>query len=158
VFALLWRLPALNRLSATGRGAVEAGFGIGTAAVAALIVISFWRLAPTPSTSSSLAQIGATLLVAYGVETNWLLKRSHVRSKSRQSWVGFASGIAFCGLFGIGTALALASEPQPPHTFAQHLLLAWTLASFFFLGTFVALSPSLVYEWTHQLNTDPPDE
>lgn len=123
-----------------------------------MIAITFGDLAPTPDTSGSLAQIGATLLVAYGVETNWLLKRSHVRSKSRQNWVGFASGIAFCGLFGIGTALALASEAQPPHTLLHRFLFAWTLASTFFLGAFVALSPSLVYEWTHQLNAGQADE
>jgi hypothetical protein len=138
----VWRLPALRRLSATGRGAAEATCGIAAASGAALLVISVWNLSPTSETSSSLAQIGATLLVAYGVETNWLLKRSHVRSKNPQNWVGFASGIAFCGLIGIETALALASE-GPPHAFGQHLLLAWTLASSsFFLGAFVALSPS----------------
>jgi hypothetical protein len=136
---------------------MEATCANAAAAAAALLVVCFWNLAPTPETSASLAQIGATLLVAYAVEANWLLKRSHVRSKSRQNWVGFASGTAFCGVLAIGTALVLSSEAQS-HALTQRLLLAWTVASFFFLGVFVALSPSLVYEWTHQLDTGGPDE
>jgi len=37
---------------------------------------------------SDIAQIGATLLVAYAVEMAWFVKESRVRGRKRENWVG----------------------------------------------------------------------
>jgi Kef-type K+ transport system membrane component KefB len=155
---LFWNLPGFRRISRIGRATIEAVVATTLAAAASLIVVFGWHLDPSPEAAGTLAQVGATILVAYGVEASWLLKSSHVRSRNREAGVGTASGIAFCGLIGIACAVALSSEGHNSQSVFQKLLLGWILASFLFLGVFVALVPNLVYDWTHQMDSPADDE
>lgn len=51
--------------------------------------------------ADSLAQIGATLLVAYALQMAWVLENSPTRrGKERENWVGWTMGVGFCASWG----------------------------------------------------------
>jgi uncharacterized membrane protein len=106
VQGLIWKLPLLRRLSPIRRGCLKS---------LALIVLvaaclSFMFLSKRPSTreANTIAQIGAAFLIAYGVETSWVIRETNERSGFYQSWLGLITGFAVCGLSGIVIAVALA--------------------------------------------------
>ncbi|HEX5609376.1 MAG TPA: hypothetical protein VFX45_04700 [Solirubrobacterales bacterium] len=104
-----------------------------------------------------MAQIGATLLVAYGVEISWVLKESRLRDAGRENWVGIAVGLGCGGLVGIGLALALSGAGKT-FSLAQELVFSVSVASISLLGFLVALGPFAVYEWAHAARAEYPDE
>jgi len=152
-----WRLPLLRGLSPLRRGLVE------TTAVCIFATLLMWPLlifgdlSVPAETFDAAAQIGATLLVAYAVETSWWLKTSRLRGGKRENWVGYASGIGTCGLTGVGTALAL-STGASDLTWVETLGTTWALLTISLLGGLVATLPLLIYEWTHQLRAEYPDQ
>jgi hypothetical protein len=107
--------------------------------------------------AGSLAQIGATLLVAYAVQMSWVLENSRKRGADRENWVGFATGVGVCALGGIGIALALSGHHGSLNPFEQ-LGFAWALVSIGVLGGWIAIQPWAMYEWTHWFNAEYPDE
>lgn len=109
---LWWKLPVLRRLSPMSRGLLEA-FNA-TLAFAFLACLGLNTLfSDAPGVSAALAQIDATLLVAYAVQMSWVLQNSRKRGKDRENWVGVTAGLGTCSVIGIGLALALSSHPEP---------------------------------------------
>jgi hypothetical protein len=151
-----WRLPGLRELSPLRKGVIEAIAVIGLCAVVSFPF--FWAYAAAPGeTFGDIAQIGATLLVAYAVETSWWLKTSRKRGARRENWVGFVVGIGLGGFLGIASAVALSAHDGSLN-WIEAFGLAWSAVSLLLLGLLVATLPLLIYEWTHYLQTDNPDE
>lgn len=152
-----WRLPVLRGLSPARRGSLEV---LTVVFLSGLILWPFfyWANLNIPSeTFDAGAQIGATLLVAYAVETSWLLKVSRRRGSGRESWVGYASGIGLCGFSGVFVGLALSAGSGHLSWF-ECLAAVWALFTLLLLGGLVATLPLLIYEWTHALQAEYPDE
>jgi hypothetical protein len=107
--------------------------------------------------SEPLAQIGATLLVAYTVQTGWVIQTSRKRGADRENWVGMAAGIGCCALIGILLALCLS-----PHEESLDLLegfaFSWAVTSVLLLGLWTALQPWAMYDLNHSFNTEYPDD
>lgn len=105
---------------------------------------------------SDLAQIGATLLVAYAIETSWFVKESRARGRERENWVGFVTGIGVSSVIGIAIALALVGVKSSG--FLAGLGVTWMLFSLGFLAVLVACWPYVIYEWVHAMHTEYSDE
>jgi hypothetical protein len=153
---LWWKLPVLRRLSPFSRGLLEAvGTTFGCTAVSFL---GMYPIFPEPGhTSAALAQIGATLLVAYAVQMSWVLQVSHKRGPQRENWVGVTTGIGLSALVGIVLSLALADHQEAFNWF-EAFAFGWVLMANALLGVWIALQPWAMYHWTHWFNTDYPDE
>jgi hypothetical protein len=113
---------------------------------------------PPESLFGDLAQVGATLLVAYAVEVSWILKISIRRGRNEAHWVGITTGLGVCGVIGVAFALVLSAHGVAALSFAEELIFGWTAASLGMLGFLVALLPFSVYEWSHAARTEYPDE
>ena len=105
---------------------------------------------------SDLAQIGATLLVAYAIETSWFVKESRTRGRERENWVGFAAGIGISSVIGIAIAIALVGVKSSG--FLAALGVTWTFFSLGFLAVLVACWPYVIYEWVHDIHAEYSDE
>lgn len=147
-----WKLPVLRGLSPFSKGVLEA-----ITATFACTVVSFfglYQLFPEPDqTSAALAQVGATLLVAYAVQASWVLRASRKRGPDRENWVGIAAGIGFCALIGILLALALAAHHEPLN-WLEAFAFGWVVVANALLGGMIAFQPWAMYHWTHRFNTE----
>ena len=151
-----WKLPALRKLSPVSKGVLEAVAT--TFAIAIFSFVGIYQLFPEPGqTSAALAQIGATLLIAYAVQTSWVLKASRKRGPDRENWVGVAAGIGFCALIGIFLALALAGHHEPLN-WLEAFAFGWVVVANVLLGGMIAFQPWAMYHWTHWFNADYSDE
>jgi hypothetical protein len=151
-----WKLPVLRGLSPMRRGFMEAAAGIFFSAALAGYGIN--QIFSDPARiAEPLAQIGATLLVAYTVQTAWIIQTSRKRGADRENWVGVATGLGSCALIGVLIALALS-----PHEEALGLLegfaFAWAVTSIGSLGLWTALQPWATYDLNHAFKTEYPDE
>lgn len=151
-----WKLPLLKGLSPMQRGFFESVAVIFF--VAAIAGYGINQLFSDPAkVSEPLAQIGATLLVAYTVQTSWVIQTSRKRGADRENWVGMAAGIGSCALVGILIALCLS-----PHGESLDLLesfgFAWAVTSVLLLGLWTALQPWAMYDLNHSFSTEYPDE
>jgi hypothetical protein len=152
-----WKLPVLRGLSPVRRGFVEVFAVLGFSA-AVLWPFFFWAGPEIPAeTFDTGAQIGATLLVAYAIETSWWLKVSRRRSSNRENWVGYVSGIGLCGFIGVAVSLILSVGPVDLSWFESYWMV-WSFFTLLLLGGLVATLPMLIYEWTHSLQAEYPDE
>jgi hypothetical protein len=114
------------------------------------------RVAPHPRTEllNGLAQVGATLLVAYAVETSWFVKVSHARGGDRENWVGFAAALGVSGVLGIGSALALSGHGDGSRSWIEEFGFGWSVSSLGLLGLLVGLLPLFLYEWSHSVRNE----
>lgn len=96
---------------------------------------------------AAMAQVGAALLVAYAVETSWVLKASRLRTARRRSWVGFTAAVGSAGLLGIAVCLVLAEDGGVSGLLAEVAFL-WSAVSLLLLGLIVALAPFFAFEWS----------
>jgi threonine/homoserine/homoserine lactone efflux protein len=138
--------------------AAAVGFMTGSLAAMAMLTVGLEvDLRLSNQALSSIAQIGATLLIAYAVETSWFIKQSRIRDSGRENWVGFVTGVGISSAFGIAFAVALINRHGSP-SFLESAVAMWTLFSTGFLALLVALLPYFLYEWVHAINTEYPDE
>jgi hypothetical protein len=147
----------LRGLSPMRRGLLTA-----LALIASLTVSLVWmvdQIASEPSAGlcSSLAQVGATLLIAYAVEVAGFVKALRRRDGEQEKWLGFVTGIGACGLAGIGVALTL-GERTGDLTMVQEIGFSWAIGAIGMLGVVVTSIPYLMYDWTHSLQAEYPDE
>lgn len=152
-----WKLPVLRGLSPLRRGLVEAFWVTLVGSLGVLPLTHIYASRPSEALLTSIAQVGATLLVAYGVEISWFLKESRKRGTDRENWVGIASGVGLSGVLGIGCALAIGGTGGD-FTLIQEFALAWSIISVSLLGLLAALGPLAVYEWSHTVHTEYPDD
>lgn len=155
---LVWKLPLLRRLSHLQRGL---GLGLGVIFLGSVLFASFEEPLLSGLSNqilSDMAQIGATLLVAYAVETSWLVKQSHGRGSDSERWIGFVAGLGAAGALGIAFAVALLGHAEGPFNSIEQWAAAWAVFSLGLLAGLVGVLPYVLYEWRHALNTEYPDE
>lgn len=122
-----------------------------------LPLIHLYGSSPSENLLTSIAQVGATLLVAFGIEISTFLRESRKRGGDRENWVGTAAGTGSSGLVGICLALALAGAGGPL-TLLERFLFSFSILSIAMLGVVVALLPLAMHEWTHAIDADYRDE
>jgi hypothetical protein len=132
----------------------------GIALTSALFVPAVDRYASNPPGSlfGDLAQVGATLLVAFAVEVSWALKVSTRRGRDSANWAGFGAGLGACGVVGIACALALSAHGTDALSVHEEFAFAWSAASLGMLGLFAGIFPLVAYEWAHAVRTEYPNE
>ena len=110
---------------------------------------------PTEGVLLTVAQVGATLLIAYAVETSWAVKSASALSSSPR-WMGFVIGTGAAGLGGIALALALSERLVAGHwAWIDELLFGWVAGSLTVLGCLVVSLPDLTASWA-QANSPGP--
>ncbi|HEX5982984.1 MAG TPA: hypothetical protein VFY69_02140 [Solirubrobacterales bacterium] len=129
----------------------------GSTAVALLLIGSEADFVLSDEALAAMAQIGATLLIAYAVETSWFVKESRSRGRERENWLGFVTGVGACGALGTAIAIAFIGH-DGSLSFLQAFAGMWMLFSIGLLALLVAFLPYLLYELVHALNTEYPDE
>jgi hypothetical protein len=151
---LRWNSAFRRRLPPMWRGGLQC---LATIFVITIrIGVSFVIGRPSLGDADTVAQLGAAFLIAYGVETSWVIRETDERSGSYQTWLGLMTGLALCGLGGIIVATVLASGTGT--SAAREIGFAWSCVSIFMLGLLVAITPVISYEWRHQLKTEFDDE
>lgn len=151
-----WKLPVLRGLSPMRRGFAEAVWVVFFASAVAGYGINLLFSDPA-AVSESLAQIGATLLVAYAVQTGWVIQSSGKRGADRENWVGMTAGVGCCALTGIFAGLCLSPHRESLDLF-ESFGFAWAVTSIAFLGIWTALQTWAMYDLAHAFNTEYPDE
>jgi hypothetical protein len=144
-----WKLPYLRGLTPLQRGYWEAGLVVSGLAILLWVAFEMWSVDPTPGVLSSLAEIGATLLIAYVIEISWLVRASRTRRlEERESRLGALTGVGYAGLLGIGASLALSERATAHHwTWLDGLGFGFAVGSLAMLGLMVVMQPMLTHEW-----------
>jgi hypothetical protein len=121
-----------------------------------ILALLFWvmtaiaSIQPTTDVLQSVAQIGATLLIAYAVEVSWAVKSPSGLSGDQQ-WMGFVMGIGAAGLMGIGLALGLSERVADHWTWIDELLSGWVAGSLLVLGCLIVSMPDLTDSWARKI-------
>jgi hypothetical protein len=144
-----WKLPYLRGLTPRGRGYWEAGFLISGLAILIWAVFQMLSVDPSPELLRSLAEIGATLLIAYVIEVSWLVRASRARRlEERESRLGALTGVGYAGLLGIGVSLALSGQVAAHHwVWLDGIGFGFAVGSLAMLGITVVMQPMLTHEW-----------
>jgi NADH:ubiquinone oxidoreductase subunit 6 (subunit J) len=119
------------------------------------VSVCFWPavsgLAKQPSTGllQTMATIGATLLVAYAVESAATTRGSFARTDTNETWLGVLVGAGAVGLLGIALALALGERANVGHwNTLDDLGFAIVVGSLLFLALILVLMPWFSHEWS----------
>lgn len=129
----------------------------GAATVTAAVLVNGNHLRLSDEALSDMAQIGATLLVAYALEMSWFVKESRARGGRRENWLGFVTGIGTSSACGIAICIGFVGH-QGDAGFLGSIGAMWAIFSLGFLGLFVAALPYLLYDLAHSLRTEYPSE
>lgn len=128
-----------------------------TVVIAALCATFFWCirpiLSPSEDTLRDLAQIGATLSIAYAVECSWLVKSSRSRSAEREKWIGVVIGVGASAMLAIGLSLIL-SEHTDEWGWLCELGFAWVFGALLMLACLVVALPNLMYGFSQILQRE----
>jgi cytochrome bd-type quinol oxidase subunit 2 len=111
----------------------------------------------TASPLDDLAQIGATLFIAYALETASLVKIDGSRDAKHEEWLGVVTAFGACAFLGIGICLVL-NDGSKSLNDLESAAFSVAVTSIGMLGILVAAFPYLWYEWIHQLRTRTSDE
>lgn len=134
-------------LSPLQQGVAWAALSIAFTAACLWPTLSAVAELPSPALLRYMAGIGATLLVAYAVESASAVKASRIRSPKQENWIGAIVGAAASGVVGIGISLSLAERARVGHWgWFDDLAFAFAVSSLIFLALFVVLLPLLSYE------------
>jgi hypothetical protein len=130
------------------RGFLTGLFAIALAALLAWPALAHVARLPSPELLRYMAAIGATLLIAYGIETSAAVRvTTPGRDPAEELWIGVVVGSGAAGLLGIIVSLALAERAEVGHwAWADDLAFAFAASSLLFLGLFVVLLPVFRYE------------
>lgn len=105
---------------------------------------------PSAELFGQLAQIGATLLVAYSVAI--VAAEQQLRTKGsrdvHEDWLGFSVGAGVCGLLGIILAIGLSAHRDAGYAnLLDDIGLWWCVSSIAVLGLMIAILPLASYLW-----------
>lgn len=142
-----WRLPLLKRLPPLWRGVVVVGLLQLLLALSFSFYLRHHVANPQSGFLDDLGSVGATLFVAFVVETAatalWLTKYT----PEAEAISGEAVGFGFCAFLGIALSLALRNHGANHNlTWLEALALGWAIVSLFMLGLIVAAFPLIHYE------------
>lgn len=147
---VLWKLPVLRSLNPVRKGFAEGLAAIAAGSLFAVFGLTVIASKPTDDLLRSLAEVGATFLIAYVIEVSWIVKTSSTARAldERESRLGTFIGIGAAALFGIALALGLAERARVHHwNFFDEIGFAWVAVSLVALGAVVVLQPLLTHEW-----------
>ncbi|MCW2988343.1 MAG: hypothetical protein JWM24_1281 [Solirubrobacterales bacterium] len=113
----------------------------------ALGTYALWFVAyPSPELLRAMAGVGASLFLAYVIETTWMVSRA--APAVDDIWLGYVTGLAVTGLIGIAVALLTAEHRAAGHgNLLDDLGMWWSAFSLGFLGLMVALQPHITHTW-----------
>ncbi|HET8814012.1 MAG TPA: hypothetical protein VFM51_03565 [Solirubrobacterales bacterium] len=154
---LLWKLPVLRKPSPLWRGALVPALPLGVMTLAAIPASSRYAVRLSGDFFATAAQLGATLLVAYALESGAMIKALRRRGRNQEMLVGFISALGLSGMIGVAISLML-SEHGGRLSTLELVASAFSLSAIGLLGALVALQPLLIYEWSHAATTEYPDE
>jgi MFS family permease len=130
------------------------GLTEGVGVILMLAAISWFVLstvAPDPSAGllRGLAEIGATLLIAYVLETSWIVRASRARPlEEREDRLGALLGIGAGALVGICLALALAERAAVHHwIWLDELCFGLVIGPLLMVAFTVVMQPLIIHEW-----------
>ena len=100
-------------------------------------------------TLRTLAEIGATLLVAYGVLASSIISAAQTESQNRRrERLGALVGIGGAGLIGIGSALVLSQRAWVNNpSWLEELAFGWITGSLLMFLVFVAFQADAIDSW-----------
>jgi hypothetical protein len=139
------------------RGFLVALGSIGAMSVAAYPLAHQYARNLSPTFFSDLSQVGATLFIAYALETASLVRMERARGSTEEYWLGGVCGLASCALVAIGLSLILAGHSGPLTTL-ELLGVCVSICAIGMQGVLVAALPFLWYGWVHAATTQYPDE
>lgn len=146
---MLSRLPVLEPIS---KGIVNALFSIAAASLGGYFFFNAVPLA-SPDLLRSIATIGATLLLAYIVETVWLVQRVQ-RDDEYEEWLGFITGAGIAGFLGVVFALLLSEHRAVGHAnFIDEIGVAWVAVSLLILGGSLIAHPLLAHRLSESVES-----
>lgn len=104
---------------------------------------------PGPNLFETLAQIGATFLVAYVVEVTWLVKASRgLRLVERETRLGRLLAVGAAVLVGISAAIWLASLPaNHGWSLMNEIGFGLVVGTMLMAGTTIVMQPLFTHEW-----------
>lgn len=132
------------------RGLVEGLLALSIPLLPVAYLFGRFDIEPGSDLLLAVAQIGATLLVAFAVVVTGLVRVSHHRPRSeREERLGAFLGVGAGGLAGVFLALALSARADAGHwIWVDTALLAWIAISTLMLGVLVVMQPLVEHEWT----------
>jgi hypothetical protein len=145
----IWRLPVLRACSQFQRGALEGVFASLCGLTIAWLVLPWIDSKPSATALEGLAQISATLLVAFAVLASQIIDSAGGRpSLEADLRLGAFAVISADAVIAIGVSLALADQVAGKHwTFLDELGYAWVVSAVLLVGIFVALQPIVTDSW-----------
>jgi hypothetical protein len=131
------------------RGIAEAVILMLGLSLLAWIVCAALDIRANAQTLRTLAQIGATLLVAYGVLAASIISAAQAEAPDkRKERLGALVGIGGAGLIGIAGALILSQRAWVTNPGClEELAFGWTIGSLLMFLLFVALQADAVDSW-----------
>jgi hypothetical protein len=110
---------------------------------------------PSSELMRSIAEVGATLFVAWIVQATWMSTQSERHGDDRENWLGGTAGLGIAGLVGIAISLLVAAHREAGHgSFLDWLGIWWGTVSLSALGFLVALYPVIAARWLSQSPRD----
>lgn len=140
-----------------GKEPIERGLKYAIGVTVALVVLMDLLLfltglePPSADLQQALAQIGATLLIAYVVETAWIVQVTKAQPKGdKEERLGVTMGFGAVALVGITASLLLAGHAEAGYrNWLDEIGFGFVIGPLLMIGTIVVLQPMLTYEWTH---------
>lgn len=140
---MLSRLPIVEPIP---KGISNALFSVAAASLGGYFFFNSVPLA-SPDLLRTTATIGATLLLAYIVETVWLVQRVQ-RDEEYEEWLGFVTGAGMAGFLGVLFALLLSEHRAVGHAnFIDKLGIAWVAVSLLILAGVLVSHPLLAHRF-----------
>lgn len=131
-------------LEPTSKGIANALFSVAAASLGGYFFFNAVPLA-SPDLLRTIATIGTTLLLAYVVETVWLVQRAQ-RDDEYEEWLGFVTGAGIAGFLGVVFALLLSEHRAAGHAnFIDEIGVAWVAVSLLILGAALIAHPLLAH-------------
>jgi hypothetical protein len=119
--------------------------------LASTLWVSFGALdvRPRAEVLRALAEIGATLLVAYGLVANSIISAARVEPRDKhKERLGALAGIGASGLIGIAAALVLSERVWViDPSWLEELAFGWTSASFLMFLAMIVFQADAMESW-----------
>ena len=141
--------PVIRTLPPYRRGLADALIGMFIVSLCAWIACAGLDIRANAETLRALAQIGATLLVAYGVLAASIISAAQAESPDkRKERVGALAGVGGAGLIGIANAMILSQRAWVTNpSCLEELAFGWTISSLFMFLVFVTLQADAIDSW-----------
>ncbi len=126
------------------------GTVLGIFVSALLISVTLPSGRPPQALFEDLAQVGATLFVAYSVSTAGVAYRKDALEQ-HVNWLGSICSVGALGMTAIALSIALGADRSAGHASAWDTVgLCWIVATIVLMGFFIAFLPYATFSWRRQ--------